>query len=185
MEFYQLCLIGPRRNYPSVEPRINYITFFTEKFFLSSQNLTTISLFIYVFWTSCELEIVQQVLHIKHEQFHVPNLHKTCKSTNNWLPKVGYGSVSYSISCNMVEERVKKSGKLMKSFMFWYAELAEQFQVHNLFKTHIDKEIIVKFWLKSKNFGSVSYSFSFAPFEKMCHNHFLNFWPLLSVKMVS
>ena len=35
------------------------------KTLLLSQNLTTISLLIYVFCTSCEREIVQPVLHIK------------------------------------------------------------------------------------------------------------------------
>ena len=129
MEFYQLCLIGPWRNYPSVEPLINYVTFITEKIFSFKPKFDD-HFFVDLcvlnkLWTwNCSASSAYQNMN----NFMFP----TCKSTKNWSPKVGYGSVSYSFSCNMAEEGVKKSGKLMTSFMFWYAELAEQFHIHNL-----------------------------------------------------
>ena len=50
-----------------------------------------------------------------------------------------------------------------KLFLFWFTELAEQFQLHNLHTKHvlINKESVVRFWLNWRSYGSVSYYFIF------------------------
>ena len=64
----------------STAKRIQYKT----KFILLCQNVTTDSLLIYLFYTSCEPKIVYVVSSaIKNKKrFHVPNLYKTHKPTN-------------------------------------------------------------------------------------------------------
>ena len=61
--------------------------------------MTTISLLFCAFCSSLEHEIVLQESKSEQKQFHILNLYKTRKSTNNWSPNFGLVEEIMDITC--------------------------------------------------------------------------------------